>query len=136
MKIARMPENEAARVAALRRYSILDTSAEHPFDELAAVTATLCRVPIAFIGFIDENRQWFKACRGLDLPDVPRELAFCSHAILDRQPLVAEDVARDERFRDNELLQRRMGFRFYAAAPLISPDGHALGTVAVLDRKP
>jgi PAS domain S-box-containing protein len=136
MKIAPMPENEAARVAALRRYSILDTAAEGPFDELAAVTATLCSMPIAFIGFIDEQRQWFKACRGLDVADVPRELAFCSHAILGRQPLVAEDVARDERFRDNPLLQRGMGFQFYAAAPVISPDGHALGTIAVLDRKP
>jgi two-component system, sensor histidine kinase and response regulator len=136
MKIAPMPENETARVAALRRYSILDTAAERPFDELATLTATLCGMPVAFIGFIDDRRQWFKASRGLDLADVPRELAFCSHAILERQPLVAEDVGRDERFRDNQLLQRKMGFQFYAAAPLISPDGYALGTVAVLDRKP
>jgi PAS domain S-box-containing protein len=136
MKKAPMPENEEARVAALRRYNILDTAAERPFDELAAVTASLCDMPVAFIGFIDERRQWLKACRGLDLADVPRELAFCSHTLLERQPLVAEQVAQDERFRDNELLHRRMGFQFYAGAPLISPDGHALGTVAVLDRKP
>jgi two-component system sensor histidine kinase/response regulator len=136
MKIARIPENETARVAALRRYGILDTAAEPAFDELTKLAGTVCATPMAFIGFIDEQRQWFKACTGFNLPDVPRELAFCSHTILEREALVAEQIAKDDRFRDNDLLHRRMGIQFYAATPLISPDGHALGTIAVLHRKP
>ena len=136
MKIARLPENEAARVAALRRYGILDTPAESAFDELTEVTATMCGTPIAFIGFIDEQRQWFKARCGLDILEMRREAAFCSHTILEQGPVLAENVSADERFRDNDLLHRRLGFQFYAGTALISPDGHALGTVAVLDRKP
>src|SRR5688572_27433180 len=131
MKIARIPENESGRIAALRRYDILDTPAEGAFDELTHLTSAVCGTPIAFIGFIDEQRQWFKARNGLDLVDVPRELTFCSHTILEREPVVAENVARDDRFRDNELLHRRLGFQFYAGASLISPNGHAIGTVAV-----
>jgi two-component system, sensor histidine kinase and response regulator len=136
MKIARLPENEAARVAALRRYGILDTPAESAFDELTHVAATVCETPTAFIGFIDEQRQWFKARRGLDVLEVPRAASFCSHTILERGPVLAENVGADDRFRDNDLLHRRLGFQFYAGTALISPDGHALGTVAVLDRKP
>ena len=136
MKIAPTPENEGQRLIALRRYSILDTPAEAAFDELTSLAGTLCNAPVAFVGFIDEGRQWFKSRTGVDFAEVPRHLAFCSHTILEDKSLVAEDVSGDERFRDNELWQRKVGIRFYAGAPLISPDGQALGTVAVLDRKP
>src|SRR5213594_823907 len=92
VKIARRPENEGQRIVALRRYGILDTPAEAAFDELTSLAGTLCGTPIAFIGFIDERRQWFKSRSGVDFTEVPRDLAFCSHAILGEKPLVAEDV--------------------------------------------
>jgi PAS domain S-box-containing protein len=136
VKIARTPENEGQRIIALRRYSILDTPAEAAFDELTSLAGTLCGAPIALIGFIDERRQWFKSRAGFDFAEVPRHLAFCSHTILGDESLVAEDVGADERFRDNELWHRKVGIRFYAGTPLLSPDGQAVGTVAVLDRKP
>src|SRR5687767_9111711 len=136
VKVARKFENESARVAALRRYQILDTLPEPLFDEIVGAAAALFSVPIAFVGFIDEERQWFKARAGLDLPQIPRELAFCSHAILQREPLVVEDATRDERFEGNEPLCVTRGIRFYAGTALLSSDGQPIGTLAVADRKP
>src|SRR5688572_20028848 len=128
--------NETARIAALRRYGILDTAPDTAFDELTGLAASLCRAPIAYIGFIDEKRQWFKSRSGFDLREIPRDAALCNHAILQDRPLLVEDLREDARFRDNRLWRQQMGIRSYIAAPLFSPEGHALGTLAILDRKP
>jgi PAS domain S-box-containing protein len=123
-------------VAALRRYQILDTLPEPLFDEIVGAAATLFSAPIAFVGFIDEDRQWFKARTGLDLPQIPRDLAFCSHTILQREPLVVEDATCDKRFEGNEPLCVKRGIRFYAGTALLSSDGQPIGTLAVADHKP
>ena len=136
MKVARKFEDESGRVAALRRYQILDTLPEPTFDDLAIAAATLFAAPIAFVGFIDEERQWFKARTGLDLAQIPRDFAFCSHTILLRNPLVVEDVTKDDRFDSNEPLALKRGLRFYAGTPLLTSDGQAIGTLAIADRKP
>ena len=136
VKVARKVKNESGRLAALRRYQILDTLPEAAFDEVALAAATLFTAPIGFIGFIDEDRQWFKARTGLNVVQIPRNAAFCSHTILQHKPLVVEDASKDKRFDDNELLVVKRGLRFYAGTPLLSSDGQAIGTLAIADRKP
>ena len=128
------PQNEEARLAALRSYEILDTEAEAAFDDVVTIAATLCDVPMASISLIDAERQWFKARKGLDESQTTRESSFCAHAILDpAHVLQVPDASLDERFHDNPLVTRAGGLRFYAGAPLLSRDGHALGTLCVMD---
>ena len=129
--------DEQARLEALRSYAVLDTAAELEFDHVTRLAAHLLDVPIALISLIDEDRQWFKAVVGLDaVKETPRELAFCDHAILGQDIMVVPDATKDPRFAGNPLVTGEPGIRFYAGVPLITPDGHALGTLCVIDRKP
>ena len=106
------------------------------FDDLVAVAAHICGAPMSLITLIDDSRQWFKARVGLELAETRREHAFCAHAILDTVPLVVPDATTDSRFADNPYVVDDPSIRFYAGAPLTTPDGHALGTLCVLDRVP
>ena len=126
---------EQQRLAALRRYRLLDTPPEQRFNDIVAVAARLLDTPIALISLIDEKRQWFKASVGLDVAETPREVAFCDHAIRQRETLIVSNAPEDPRFADNPLVTGGPGIRFYAGAPLITPEGHALGTVCVIDVK-
>jgi diguanylate cyclase (GGDEF)-like protein len=131
------PASDAERLAALRSYDILDTAFEAAFDDLAEVAATLSGCPIALVSLVDAERQWFKARIGMEAAETPRDIAFCAHAILDPSgPLVVEDASRDPRFVDSALVTGATGIRFYAGAPLVNPEGHALGTLCVMDRVP
>ncbi len=133
---APLPANETKRLAALRRYAILDTPPEQAFDDFTLLASTLCHTPIALMTLVDEDRQWFKARHGLDRTETPREQSFCAYAILKGEVMIVEDTARDARFADHPLVISAPKIRFYAGAPLIDSEGHALGTLCVIDQQP
>jgi PAS domain S-box-containing protein len=127
---------EARRLAALARYQILDTPQEPAFDRIVRLAALLLDVPIALISLVDADRQWFKARYGLDAPETPRAIAFCDHAIRGNDILMVPDARLDPRFCENPLVTGEMRIRFYAGAPLATPDGMVLGTICAIDREP
>jgi PAS domain S-box-containing protein len=132
-----VPEREQERQEALARYEILDTPPEQSLDDLTALAAQICGTPIALVTIIDGERQWFKSRVGLGGDEVPRAEAFCSHTILDTDEImVVEDAHRDPRFAENRFVTGDPYIRFYAGAPLVSPDGHGLGALCVIDREP
>lgn len=137
MHPAPVTSNETRRLAALRRLRVLDTAPERSFDNVVALAAQICVVPIGLVSLVDADRQWFKAHLGLDVPQTGRAESFCAHAIQRPDELmVVEDALHDPRFADNPLVTGPPGIRFYAGAPVLTRDGLALGTVCVIDRVP
>ena len=109
---------------------------EVSFDRVAKLAALWFKVPIALVSLIDENRQWFKSCIGVEVKETERDLAFCAHAILQNDALIVPDASKDARFKGNPLVTGEMHIRFYAGAPLITADGLRMGTLCVIDREP
>jgi two-component sensor histidine kinase len=130
------PVDEPQRLIALKRYDLLDTPPEEAFDRLTRLAAGVLGMPISLITLIDETRQWFKSRHGFDALWTRREVAFCSRTILDTEPLVVPDATADDRFVANPLVTGEPNIRFYAGAPLVTPEGHVLGTLCVIDRLP
>lgn len=127
---------EAARLAALDRYAILDTDPEESFDALVILASYVSKTPMAMLSLLDDHRQWFKSSVGVQVRETPLELSICVHAIKQQDLFIVPDTLLDARFRENPLVLGEPHIRFYAGAPLINEDGYALGTLCVLDRQP
>jgi len=131
------PASEDQRQALLDSYRILDSEDEQAYDDLVTIAASICDAPIAAISLLDKERQWFKARTGLAVQQTSRDISFCGHVILDpTETMVVNDARVDQRFHDNPLVTGDLGVRFYAGAPLVTPDGQALGALCVIDDKP
>ena len=126
--------DERARIAALHRYQILDTGPERGFDDLTMLASHICGTPMALITLVDADRQWFKSRVGISMAETARAISFCTHAIQHRDIFIVPDARHDERFGENPFVTGETAIRFYAGAPLVTPDGHALGTLCVLDK--
>ena len=124
------------RLAALRSYRILDTPPEQIYDDITRIAEMICQTPIALMSLVDADRQWSKSAVGLETREAPISVSFCAHAIMETGVLVVPDTLRDDRFNNNPLVTGSPHIRFYAGAPIISQDGHPLGTVCVIDRRP
>jgi PAS domain S-box-containing protein len=133
---APIPNDEKQRLDNLKMYNILDSGVEREFDDVTTLASQICQTPISVISLVDADRQWFKSTVGLDAMQTDRNLAFCGHAILGRDVFVVPDALKDERFADNPCVTEEPAIRFYAATPLISSEGYALGTLCVIDRVP
>ena len=133
MIVAPIPENEEQRLQDLRAYEILDTLPEKEYDELTKLAAYICGVPTALISLVDTDRQWFKSKVGLDVEQTPRDIAFCSHVILQQDVMIVPNALEDNRFFDNPLVTGDLKLRFYAGAPLTTPNGNRIGTLCIID---
>jgi PAS domain S-box-containing protein len=131
-----IPPHEAARLAALHSYRILDTPPEAAFDRITQLAARLFNIPIALVTLVDESRAWFKSRHGIDWQEVTREVTFCNFSLLNDDMLMVPDAQKDDRFACNPLVQGEPGIRFYAGAPLMTQEGFNLGSLCIIDRQP
>lgn len=134
--LAIIPANEKERLAAVRRYDVLDTPPDGAFDRITAIAARRFGVPIAIISVVDEDRIWFKSHHGLDVKQIGRDPGLCASAILADVPHILTDATRDVRSLANPLVAGAFGLRFYAGVPLKTWDGFNLGTLCVIDKEP
>jgi len=131
-----MPADEAGRLVALRELLILDTPPEERFDRITAFAQSEFDVPTVLVSLVDGERQWFKSKVGLGACETPRDISFCGHAILAPDVMVVPDARVDPRFADNPLVTGDPFIRFYAGAPLVLPNGHAVGTLCLISPEP
>jgi diguanylate cyclase (GGDEF)-like protein len=130
-----IPKDEKSRLKTLASLNILDTFHEERFDRLTRMACKLFEVPIAMVTLVDDKRQWFKSCVGLNVSETARDISFCGHAILSDEVLVVSDAEKDVRFADNPLVIGDPHIRFYAGCPIKSLNGSRLGTLCIIDGK-
>lgn len=128
--------DEKARLAALVETQLLDSGSDPRFDRITRLAANTLETDIAIVSLLDDKRQWFKSCVGLHITETSRDIAFCNYTIQADEVTVVLDATKDVRFADNPLVTGPPFIRFYAGAPLITKDGHALGSLCVIDPKP
>jgi GAF domain-containing protein len=133
---ALLPDNEEQRLAAVRRYEILDTPQDGAFDRITRLASTMLGTPIAIVTIVDHDRIWFKSTAGLEgVEQIDRDPGLCASAILSNEPWIVNDASVDPRALANPLVAGDFGLRFYAAVPLRTGDGFNLGTLCVIDRE-
>jgi hypothetical protein len=136
MKPAPKPDNEAARLEALKHYRLLDSLPEEVYNEITRIASEICGTPIAMLNLIDAERQWTKANTGIVAREMPRDQAFCAHTILNQEEvMVIEDARYDERFHDNPFVIGEPGVVFYAGVPIRNKEGYAFGSLCVVDSR-
>jgi GAF domain-containing protein len=128
--------NDADRIKELSGYDILETAEDQTFDDLTLLASRICQVPVALISLVNKERVWFKSRVGTATTDIPRDLSFCTHAIMEPNLFVVPDALADDRFSNNPLVREGPQYRFYAGMPLRTAQGHAIGTLCVLDYVP
>ncbi|BBH52260.1 ATP-binding protein [Fluviispira sanaruensis] len=136
MKKAVIGPDEYERQKTLNNYFILDSESENVFDDITLLASSICQTPIALVSLIDKDRQWFKSRFGLNAKETHRDISFCGHAIHEEKVFEIPDAQQDPRFVDNPLVTGAPYIRFYAGAPLVAANGHAIGTLCVIDKKP
>ena len=131
------PKNETTRLEKLKTYKILDTQPEHPFNKIAVEACQLLETPIAIISLVDKYRVWYKASVGMDsTKEVPRDDSLCSLVVLQDKVTIINDAIQDPCLLANPFVAGDFGLKFFAGAPIITPDGFRLGGVCVIDKKP
>jgi hypothetical protein len=136
MLTAPLPHSEIERLQALRKLHLLDTAEEQEYDDITSLASLICETPIALVSLVDKDRQWFKSRVGLEAKQTSRDIAFCSHAILEDDIFEIQDASTDIRFADNLLVTGDLHLRFYAGVPLTTYDHHSIGTLCVIDSVP
>ncbi|MEO7775555.1 MAG: diguanylate cyclase [Steroidobacteraceae bacterium] len=131
-----MPKDEGARLMALSRLAILDTPPEEVFDRITRLAARALGVPIALVSLVDQTRQWFKSCVGLQVAETAREISFCGHVVFNREGLIVADASIDQRFADNPLVTGEPKIRAYMGVPIFTGDAQPIGTLCVMDTEP
>ncbi|HUZ82591.1 MAG TPA: GAF domain-containing protein, partial [Gaiellaceae bacterium] len=132
-----IPPDEQERLAAVRRYAVLDTPPDGAFDRITRLASVLLDMPIAIVSIVDHDRIWFKSAEGLDgVGQIDREPGLCASAILGHEAWIVEDAETDPRALANPLVAGEFGLRFYAGSPLKTHDGYNLGTLCVIDKEP
>lgn len=135
-RVSEFKSDEAGRLAALERLNILDTAREEPFENIVALVKQVLNIPICAISLIDQDRQWFKAECGLNASETPREISFCTSAIMSNEPMIVPNALEDPRFSAGDLVLGPPHIRSYAGAPLTTPDGYNIGTLCIIDTIP
>lgn len=130
-----IPDDELQRIAAVKRYDILDTPPDGSFDRITAIAARRFNVPISIISVVDHDRIWFKSHHGIPVEQVGRDPGLCASAILSADPHIITDAKVDPRSLANPLVAGELGLRFYAGVPLRTSEGYNLGTLCVIDKK-
>lgn len=137
MPAAPLPDDEERRLQVLEAYDILDTDPERTYDDLVRMASYITGAPISLITLVARDRQWFMAREGLEVEETEREVSFCAHLLdLPNEVLVVEDATEDPRFADHPHVGAPQGIRFYAGAPLVTPEDHVLGSLCVIDHEP
>ncbi|MBS9525088.1 response regulator [Litoribacter alkaliphilus] len=128
--------NETERLETLKSYDVLDSHSESEFDRLTTIASLTCQTPMAVISLIGENKQIFRSTVGVEIKETDIQCIFCLECIKQKELVISEDASKDERFKDNSLVTGPPHIRFYTGVPLLSPEGHVLGTLSVMDDKP
>lgn len=126
-------DREFYRLEAVKRFKELDPAIEQDLNDIVDLASQICNTPVALITLLDEDKQWFKAAKGTDVTETPRELSFCNHTIQQPDVLVVTDLLEDERYSNNPMVTSGPNVRFYAGAPLYSKDGYGVGSLCVVD---